>query len=67
MDGSTILLTRNGALSWIQGQVSAHDGQSDILREIANELYEKCDHEWLDRWSGSSLPLVIAQMSAENN
>ncbi|EEH06735.1 conserved hypothetical protein [Histoplasma capsulatum G186AR] len=67
VDGSTILLTRNGALSWIQGQVSAHDGQSDILREIANELYEKCDHEWLDRWSGSSLPLVIAQMSAENN
>ncbi|OAX83914.1 hypothetical protein ACJ72_01727 [Emergomyces africanus] len=63
VDGSTTLLTRNGALSWIQGQVSTQDNQSDILRAIANELYNKCDHEWIDRWSGSSLPQVAAHIS----
>ncbi|PGH35673.1 nucleolar pre-ribosomal-associated protein 1 [[Emmonsia] crescens] len=61
--GSTTILTRNGALSWIQGQVSVQDNQSDILRAIGSELYNKCDHEWIDRWSGSSLPQVVAQIS----
>ncbi|KLJ07129.1 hypothetical protein EMPG_17381 [Blastomyces silverae] len=60
--GSTTLLTRNGAISWIQGQVSVHDSQSDILRAIASELYKKSDHEWIDKWSGSSLPQVVTHI-----
>ncbi|EEH22571.2 hypothetical protein PABG_04782 [Paracoccidioides brasiliensis Pb03] len=64
VDGSTTLLTRAGAYSWVQGQVAVQDSQSDILREIASELYNRCDREWIDRWSGSTLPQALTRISA---
>ncbi|PGH02951.1 hypothetical protein AJ79_07488 [Helicocarpus griseus UAMH5409] len=64
VDGSTTLLTRAGALSWVQGQVSVQDRQGDILKAIAREMYDKCGHEWIDKWSGSSLPQVAAGISS---
>lgn len=61
--GSTTLLTRAAAISWIQSQVSIRDSQSRILRALAGELYKNCDQEWINRWSGSALPKIASQIS----
>lgn len=53
--GSTTLLTRAGAISWIQGQVAALDSNGTVLQALANELCSGCDRDWVDRWSGSAL------------
>ncbi|KAK2807477.1 hypothetical protein FQN51_003304 [Onygenales sp. PD_10] len=63
VDGSTTLLTRSGAISWVQSQLSAQDSQGGILRGLASEMYKKCDHEWIDKWSGSALPQVVTRIS----
>ncbi|EEP75875.1 conserved hypothetical protein [Uncinocarpus reesii 1704] len=62
--GSTTLLTRAAAMSWIQSHASVKSPQSRLLQALASELYRDCNHEWVDRWSGSALSITAAQMSA---
>lgn len=37
--GSTTLITRAAALSWVQGQAAISDAHSSTLRALATELY----------------------------
>ncbi|KAI1976444.1 hypothetical protein LOZ51_006474 [Ophidiomyces ophidiicola] len=53
--GSTTLLTRAAVLSWIHVQSATSGNRQGLLQALASELYECCDKEWIDRWSGSSL------------
>ncbi|WEW57765.1 hypothetical protein PRK78_003232 [Emydomyces testavorans] len=61
--GSTTLITRAAAISWIESQTSIKDSQSRTLQLLANELNKGCDHEWIDRWSRSALPKIATQVS----
>jgi len=62
--GSTTLLTRSGVLSWIQSQVASTDPYGNILRRLADHIYNACDDVWIDRWSGKALPRVVARISS---
>src|SRR5436190_8938346 len=62
--GSTTLLTRSGVLSWIQSQVATADPHGNILRKLANYIYNTCDDVWINRWSGKALPRVVARISS---
>ncbi|KAK2747544.1 hypothetical protein FQN57_002037 [Myotisia sp. PD_48] len=58
--GSTTLLTRSAALSWVQGQIPWSDAQNKpILQALAVELYRTSSHEWVDRWSGSAVSKMV--------
>ncbi|QVM07681.1 hypothetical protein D8B26_002373 [Coccidioides posadasii str. Silveira] len=61
--GNTTLLTRAAAISWILSQTPGSVSQRQILQALARELYDGCDHEWINRWSGLALPKTIAQIS----
>lgn len=61
--GSTTLLTRSGAFSWIQGQVAEGNNYERILRDLTREMYNTCDREWVDGWSGSSLSQKVDKIS----
>ncbi|KAK2875018.1 hypothetical protein FQN49_001860 [Arthroderma sp. PD_2] len=57
--GSTTLLTRAAALSWVQGQIAVSDAHNSTLRALATELYKTSSHDWVDRWSGSALAQAV--------
>ena len=58
--GSTTLVTRGGILSWIEIQLALHDGNDVILRNLAEYLYEACDKEKVNVWSGIGVAQAIA-------
>ncbi|KAM5476077.1 hypothetical protein MauCBS54593_000760 [Microsporum audouinii] len=62
--GSTTLVTRAAALSWVQGQIAASDVHSSTLRALATELYKTSSNEWVDRWSGSALAAAVEATGA---
>ncbi|EFR00164.1 hypothetical protein MGYG_03169 [Nannizzia gypsea CBS 118893] len=62
--GSTTLITRAAALSWVQGQAAISDGHSSTLRALATELYRTSSSEWVDRWSGSALAAAAMSTGA---
>ncbi|PGH26828.1 hypothetical protein AJ80_01407 [Polytolypa hystricis UAMH7299] len=61
--GSTTLVTRSAALSWIQSQVSNPDVHGGVLQKLARDMFESCDREWIDRWSGSALPATVVRIT----
>ncbi|EZF29077.1 hypothetical protein H109_02642 [Trichophyton interdigitale MR816] len=64
--GSTTLITRAAALSWVQGQAAISDAHSSTLRALATELYRTSSSEWVDRWSGSALAAAVASTGASS-
>lgn len=53
--GGTTLITRAGALSWIQSCVSGSDVYTTILKELSRAIYASSDHERVGNWSGHSI------------
>ncbi|DAA72605.1 TPA_exp: putative Ribosome biogenesis protein URB1 [Trichophyton benhamiae CBS 112371] len=64
--GSTTLITRAAALSWVQGQAAISDAHSSTLRALATELYRTSSSEWVDRWSGSALAAAVMSTGASS-
>ena len=58
--GSTTLLTRAGLLSWIEVRLAVNDGNDVILRGLAERLYETCEQEKVNAWSGTGVSKRIA-------
>ncbi|OKL61306.1 hypothetical protein UA08_03558 [Talaromyces atroroseus] len=52
--GGTTLITRAGALSWIQSCVAASSDTytMGLLRELEQAIYESSDRDRVDKWSG---------------
>jgi nucleolar pre-ribosomal-associated protein 1 len=47
--GSTTLITRATAISWVQFQMpSANSKEASVLVAIAQQLYDSCDRERID-------------------
>lgn len=58
--GSTTLITRAAAISWIQAQMpSASSKEASVLAAIAQQLYDSCDQERIDKWSGGAMKGVV--------
>ncbi|OAL72769.1 hypothetical protein A7D00_2542 [Trichophyton violaceum] len=64
--GSTTLITRAAALSWVQGQAAISDAHSSTLRALATELYRTSSSEWVNRWSGSALAAAVMSTGASS-
>ena len=60
--GSTTLVTRAGVLSWLETQLALHDVNDVILRGLAEHLYEACDQEKVNAWSGSGVSIAVASI-----
>ena len=67
VDGSTILITRCGLLSWIQIEVALDTDPTSrfLLQSLAKRAYETCDRSRVDQWNGGdSMELVLRKMRA---
>lgn len=61
--GSTTLITRAAAISWIQCQMpNVNSKEASALAAIAQQLYNTCDQERIDRWSGGAMKGVVADI-----
>lgn len=61
--GSTTLLTRAAAMSWLRSQAGGVDPQEDILRKLAQDMYDSCDQGRVDKWSAGAMPKVVADIA----
>ncbi|KAF2467611.1 uncharacterized protein BDR25DRAFT_266536 [Lindgomyces ingoldianus] len=53
--GSTTLITRCGILSWIQMRLSSADHRHQTLKALALRIYNTCDKEKVEQWSGGAI------------
>ena len=50
--GSTTLITRFAGIAWIKMQIcEVGIKEASILGALAQELYDTCDHDYIDQWS----------------
>lgn len=54
-DGSTTLITRFGAVTWLRSRRGMNDGDDGMLEDIAQLMYNTCDKERVDSWSNEEL------------
>ena len=62
VQGSTTLVTRCGALSWIDAQIALGAGDSIFLNSLASQLYRTCDQQRVSEWSSGSVAKVVPQI-----
>lgn len=61
--GSTTVITRAAAISWIQCMVlHASPREASILAAIAQELYDTCDQERIDKWSRGHMKRTVQRI-----
>ncbi|KAL2003527.1 hypothetical protein VTN02DRAFT_3512 [Thermoascus thermophilus] len=62
--GSSTLITRAGAISWIESQLAGMDSNSDATtRALTRAIYDSCDRERVDRWSGACVPRAVEHIA----
>jgi nucleolar pre-ribosomal-associated protein 1 len=61
--GSTTLITRCGLVSWIQAMLENRDYRRKALRVLAARVWEQCDKEKVDEWSGGSVKGMVASIT----
>jgi nucleolar pre-ribosomal-associated protein 1 len=65
--GGTTLITRAAALSWIQSCVASSDVYANLLKELAQAIYESSDRERVGGWSGHSISATVEGLSQVGN
>lgn len=61
--GSTTLVTRAAGISWVKMQMSsANTKDASILAAIAKKLYDTCDQDRVDRWSGGQMKDIVEEI-----
>ncbi|KAK2766738.1 hypothetical protein FQN54_006052 [Arachnomyces sp. PD_36] len=58
--GSTTLLTRVAAMSWLRSQAADSDSHESILRKLAKDMYDCCDQERVNKWSAGAMSKIVA-------
>jgi nucleolar pre-ribosomal-associated protein 1 len=53
--GSTTLITRASAVSWLRVQIKADDENMALLEELLGRVLGTCDHEKVEYWSQRSV------------
>lgn len=69
VDGSSILITRCGLISWITCRLALSRGQDEMeqsLRLLASTAYTTSNHERVDNWSHGTLSTAIANLQIHN-
>ncbi|KAI9928385.1 hypothetical protein ASPWEDRAFT_170615 [Aspergillus wentii DTO 134E9] len=62
--GSTTLITRAAAISWIQSQVAAvNDKEASTITAIARAVRQSSDQERVDKWSGGALTQAVENIA----
>jgi nucleolar pre-ribosomal-associated protein 1 len=61
--GSTTLLTRVAALSWVRSQAAGADPHEAILRKLAQDMYACCDRERVNTWSSGAISGIVADIA----
>lgn len=61
--GSTTLLTRAAAMSWVRGQAAGVDSHEAILHKLAQDMYDSCDQERVNKWSAGVMSKVVADIA----
>lgn len=63
--GSTTLITRAGAVSWLQSQLPVlNQKEMPLGQALAGAVYSSSDRERVDAWSGGTLGAVIEDILA---
>lgn len=60
--GSTTLLTRAAALTWVRSQAAGVDSHESILRKLAQDMYDCCDQERVNKWSAGAMSKIVADI-----
>ena len=59
VQGSTTLITRCGALSWIDARLADSDIQKDLLRTLATYLYDNCAQQRVSEWGNGTVASTV--------
>lgn len=61
--GSTTLITRSAAITWIRVTLcAASDKEASLLRALAQKLYETCDQARVDAWSHGDIARQVGEI-----
>ncbi|KAL1962897.1 hypothetical protein VTN77DRAFT_9075 [Rasamsonia byssochlamydoides] len=60
--GGTTLTTRAAGISWVEGQMVGSDPHRAIMSELARAIYDSCDRERVDKWSGASIARLVERI-----
>ena len=62
--GSTTLITRAAAISWIQSQIVAMNARdASTISALAHAVDQSSDHERVDRWSGGAMKQTVESIA----
>jgi nucleolar pre-ribosomal-associated protein 1 len=62
--GASTLITRAAAISWVESQMVADDPHSAMMPKLAKAIYDSCDRERVDKWSGASISRLVEQLGS---
>lgn len=61
--GSTTLLTRAAAMSWVRSQAAGVDPHEAVLHKLSQDMYDCCDKERVNKWSGGAMSTIVVDIA----